>query len=162
VYALGLTLYELLTLKPAFDAADRLMLIDQIAHRDPPRPRVCDPRIPRDLETIVMTAIDKDPGRRYPSAEHLAADLRRYLADEPIATRRVGPVERLGRWGRRNPAVAGLTAAVVLVTACGFAATSGWGTSGAPWGTGGPGPGMTSPSASATRATPGRGRTPRR
>src|SRR5207248_2626206 len=64
VYALGLTLYELLTLRPAFDAADRLTLIDQIAHRQPPRPRARDSRIPRDLETIVMKAIDKDPARR--------------------------------------------------------------------------------------------------
>src|SRR5205085_2813521 len=124
VYALRLTLYELLTLKPAFDAADRFTLTDQIAHRDPPRPRSLDPRIPRDLETIVMKAIDKDPGRRYPSADDLAADLHRFLADEPIAARRIGSAERLWRWGRRNPVVASLTAAVVFVTACGFAATT--------------------------------------
>src|SRR5205823_467806 len=61
VYALGLTLYELLTRRPAFAATNRLTLIDQIARLDPPRPRTHDPRIPRDLETIVMKAIDKDP-----------------------------------------------------------------------------------------------------
>jgi WD40 repeat protein/serine/threonine protein kinase len=124
VYALGLTLYELLLLRPAFDAPDRLRLLDQIGHQEPIRPRVVDSRIPRDLETILMKAIEKEPRRRYASAAALAEDLRRFLADEPIQARRIGPLERLGRWGRRNPLVAGLTAAVVLVTACGFAATT--------------------------------------
>src|SRR5205809_2748277 len=117
VYALGLTLYELLLLRPVFDAPDRLRLMDQIGHQEPTRPRVLDPRIPRDLETILMKAIEKDPKRRYASANDLAEDLRRYLADEPIKARRIGPLERLGRWGRRNPLVAGLSAAVVLVAA---------------------------------------------
>jgi WD40 repeat protein/serine/threonine protein kinase len=125
VYALGLTLYELLLLRPAFDAPDRLRLIDQIGHQEPARLRVVDPRIPRDLETILMKAIEKEPRRRYPSAEALAGDLRRFLADEPILARRIGPVERLGRWGRRNPLVAGLSAAVILVTAVGFAGVFG-------------------------------------
>jgi WD40 repeat protein/serine/threonine protein kinase len=124
VYALGLTLYELLVLRPAFDGQDRLHLVEQIGRQEPARLRVLDPRIPRDLETILMKSIEKDPRRRYPKADDLAADLRRYLADEPIQARRIGPLERLGRWGRRNPVVAGLTAAVVLVTACGFAATT--------------------------------------
>src|SRR5207237_2299256 len=125
VYALGLTLYELLLLRPAFDAPDRLRLLDQISHQEPARPRVVDPRIPRDLETILMKAIEKEPRRRYPSAEALAGDLRRFLADEPIQARRIGPLERLGRWGRRNPLVAGLSAAVVLVAALGFAGVFG-------------------------------------
>jgi hypothetical protein len=72
-----------------------------------------------------MKAIEKDPRRRYPSAEALAGDLRRFLADEPIQARRIGPLERLGRWGRRNPLVAGLSAAVVLVAALGFAGVFG-------------------------------------
>ncbi len=72
VYALGLTLYELLTLRPAFDSPDRLQLIEQIKTEDPPRPRALDPRIPRDLETIVLKAIDKDPQSRYQSADALA------------------------------------------------------------------------------------------
>src|SRR5262249_14945578 len=125
VYALGLTLYELLVLRPAFDGKDRLHLVDQIARQEPARPRALDPRIPRDLETILMKAIEKDPQRRYLSAEALASDLRRFLADEPIQARRIGPLERLGRWGRRNPLVASLTAAVVLVTALGFAGVFG-------------------------------------
>jgi hypothetical protein len=120
VYALGLTLYELLVLRPAFDGQDRLHLVDQIGRQEPARLRVLDPRIPRDLETLLMKAIEKDPRRRYASADDLAEDLRRYLADEPIRARRIGPVERLGRWGRRNPLVAGLSAAIVLVTALGF------------------------------------------
>ncbi len=125
VYALGLTLYELLALRPAFDAPDRLHLIEQIGRQEPARLRTLDPRIPRDLETILMKTIEKDPRRRYPSADELAADLRRYLADEPIKARRTGPLERLGRWGRRNPVVAGLSAAVVLVAALGFAGVFG-------------------------------------
>jgi hypothetical protein len=125
VYGLGLTLYELLLLCPAFEAPDRLRLIDQIGHQEPARCRVLDPRIPRDLETILMKAIEKDARRRYASAGDLAEDLRRYLADEPIKARRIGPLERLGRWGRRNPLVAGLSAAVVLVTAIGFAGVFG-------------------------------------
>ena len=123
VYSLGLTLYELLTLRPAFAERDRLKLIEQIAHADPPRPRGLDRRIPRDLETVVLKAMAKDPGRRYPSAEDLADDLRRFADDEPIRARRVGPAERAARWARRNPALAGLAATVVLVTAAGFAAT---------------------------------------
>jgi WD40 repeat protein/serine/threonine protein kinase len=121
VYALGLTLYELLALRPAFEGKDRLHLVEQIGRQEPARLRALDPRIPRDLETLIMKAIEKDPRRRYPSAEALAADLRRFLADEPVRARRVGPLERLGRWGRRNPLVAGLSAAVALVAALGFA-----------------------------------------
>jgi WD40 repeat protein/serine/threonine protein kinase len=125
VYALGLTLYELLVLRPAFDGKDRLHLVEQIGRQEPARLRALDPRIPRDLETIVMKTIEKDPRRRYASANDLAEDLRRYLADEPIKARRIGPLERLGRWGRRNPVVAGLSAAVVLMAALGFAGVFG-------------------------------------
>ena len=74
VYALGLTLYELLVLRPAFDGKDRLHLVEQIGRQEPARLRVLDPRIPRDLETIIMKAIEKDPRRRYASAEAMAAD----------------------------------------------------------------------------------------
>jgi WD40 repeat protein len=125
VYALGLTLYELLALRPAFDGKDRLHLVEQIGCQEPARLRALDPRIPRDLETILMKAIEKDPKRRYASADAMAEDLRRYLADEPIKARRIGPLERLGRWGRRNPLVAGLSAAVVLIAALGFAGVFG-------------------------------------
>jgi WD40 repeat protein/serine/threonine protein kinase len=125
VYALGLTLYELLVLRPAFDGQDRLHLVEQIGRQEPARLRKLDPRIPRDLETITMKAIEKAPDRRYASAEALSGDLRRFLADEPIEARRTGPLERLGRWTRRNPLAAGLCATVVLVAALGFAGVFG-------------------------------------
>ena len=115
VYALGVTLYEMLTLRPAFAAADRLKLIDQVTHSSPARPRALDPRIPRDLETIVLKASAAGPADRYASAADLADDLRRFLADRSIRARRFTPPERVWRWGRRNPAVAILSAAVVLL-----------------------------------------------
>jgi eukaryotic-like serine/threonine-protein kinase len=124
VYALGLTLYELLTLRPAFDSPDQLQLIEQIKAEDPPRPRALDPRIPRDLETIVLKAIDKAPQGRYSSADALGEDLRRFLEDRPIRARRVSTAERLLRWGRRNKLVAGLLMSVVVTLVVGFAVST--------------------------------------
>src|SRR5262249_3670997 len=121
VYALGMTLYELLTLKAAFASADRLKLIELIRQTEAASPRSIDPRIPLDLETIVMKAIDKDARRRYQSADEMAEDLQRFVNDEPIKARRVGSVERLTRWCRRHPTVAGLIAAVLLLMAAGTA-----------------------------------------
>jgi WD40 repeat protein/serine/threonine protein kinase len=120
-YALGLTLYELLTLRPAFDAPDRLKLITQICGDEPPRPRSIDRRIPRDLETIVLKAMEKDPRRRYPTAEDMAEDLQRFIDNEPIKARPLRAHERLGRWCRRNPATAGLVVALAVVFLAGFA-----------------------------------------
>jgi WD40 repeat protein/serine/threonine protein kinase/tetratricopeptide (TPR) repeat protein len=114
VYALGLTLYEMLVLKPAFDARDRMQLIEQIGHEEPARPHSVDGQVPRDLETIVLKAIDKESGRRYESADAMAEDLRRFLGGEPIRARRLSVVERFSRWCTRNPAVAGLLAVVAL------------------------------------------------
>ncbi len=114
IYALGLTLYELLTLRPAFDSPDRLKLIEQIKTQEPRKPRAVDARIPRDLETIVLKAIEKDLKARYQSAEAMGEDLRRFLADEPIRARPVTPHERLWRWCRRNPLVASLTVGIAL------------------------------------------------
>src|SRR5262249_35527705 len=108
IYALGLTLYELITLRPGFDSSDRLKLIEQIKAEEPLRPRAVDARIPRDLETIVLKAIEKDPKARYQSALALGEDLRRFLAYEPIRARQVSAVERYWRWARRNPRNAGL------------------------------------------------------
>jgi WD40 repeat protein len=120
VYALGLTLYELLTLRPGFDSSDRLKLIERIKTEEPPRPRTVDARIPRDLETIVLKAIEKDPKARYQTAEAMGDDLGRFLADEPIRAHQVSAAERYWRWARRNPVIAGmggvLTAVLVLVT----------------------------------------------
>jgi serine/threonine protein kinase/WD40 repeat protein len=120
IYSLGLTLYELLTLRPAFEESDRSRLIKRIVHEDPVRPRKHDPQIPRDLETIVLKAIAKDPRQRYRGAEEMAEDLRRFLADRPIRARRSAMWEHAWRWCRRNRLLATLSAAVfVLVVALG-------------------------------------------
>ncbi len=117
IYSLGLTLYELLTLRRAYTSSDRLKLIEQIKAEEPARPRSIDRQIPRDLETIVLKAIDKDPRRRYQTADAISEDLRRFLADEPIKARRVSVAERYWRWARRNKVVAGLLAAVLILLA---------------------------------------------
>jgi WD40 repeat protein/serine/threonine protein kinase len=112
VFSLGLTLYELLTLRPAFDATDRERLIRQVTDCEPPRPRLVEPGVPRDLETIVLKAIARERTNRYATAEGLAEDLQRFVEGRPIRARRVSATERFGRWCKRNPVVAGLTAAV--------------------------------------------------
>jgi serine/threonine protein kinase/WD40 repeat protein/Tfp pilus assembly protein PilF len=121
IYALGATLYELLTLRPAFGDTNKAMLLERVLRELPPPPRKFDAHVPRDLETIVLKCLAKDPGGRYPTAEMLAEDLRRFLVDRPIRARRAGSAEHLWRWCRRNPAVAGLLATVglllILVTA---------------------------------------------
>jgi WD40 repeat protein len=89
----------------------------RIAQDDPARPRFLEPVIPRDLETIVLKAIDKEPDRRYGSGADMADDLRRFLTDRPIQARRFGSAERLWRWCRRNPSLSVLTAAVILLAA---------------------------------------------
>jgi WD40 repeat protein/serine/threonine protein kinase len=114
LYSLGLTLYELLTLRPAFDHADRNKLIHQVIHEDPPRPRQLNPAVPRDLETIVLKATARDPAHRYQTPTELAEDLKRFIEDRPIRARRASARERVWRWCRRNPALAALTAAVQL------------------------------------------------
>jgi WD40 repeat protein/serine/threonine protein kinase len=120
LYALGLTLYELLTLRPAFDSRDRPEMIEQIKIEEPRRPRSVDARIPRDLETIVLRAIEKDPKARYQTAEAMGEDLGRFLANEPIKARQVGAAERYWRWARRNPGIAALggvlTGVLVIAT----------------------------------------------
>jgi hypothetical protein len=115
VYSLGLTLYELLTLRPAFAASERAGLIERIQHEEPPRPRKLEPHVPRNLETIVLKAIAKEPAQRYPTAGELAEDLRRFLDGRPITARRSSPPEQFWRWCRRNPAVAGLLALVIAL-----------------------------------------------
>ncbi len=115
VYSLGATLYEMLTLRPVFDASDRMQLLRDIAHRDPVRPRTIDPSIPADLETIVLKALAKEPDQRYHSAHGLEKDLRRFLEDKPIEARRATAAEHFWRWCRRNPA---LSTAVCLLLLC--------------------------------------------
>jgi serine/threonine protein kinase/WD40 repeat protein len=120
IYGLGVTLYELATLRDAFVTSDRLKLIELIANQEPIRPRVVAPEIPRDLETIILKAMSKEPADRYRSAAEFADDLRSFVEDEPIKARRATLQERFMRWARRNKAVAaalvGIAVLLVMVT----------------------------------------------
>ncbi len=115
VYALGLTLYEMLAFRPAFDEKERGRLVKQVTGEAPPPLRKLNPEVPRDLETIVQKAIEREPSHRYATASELADDLRRFVDDEPIRARRTSHAERLARWGRRNPALAALSGVVGLL-----------------------------------------------
>ncbi|MDZ4779140.1 MAG: protein kinase [Planctomycetia bacterium] len=115
VYGLGMTLYELVALRTAFVADDRQGLLRQILEVEPPSPRRFDKRIPTDLETILLSAIAKNPTDRYASAKDLADDLRRFLELQPIRKLRIGGWGRFTRWCRRSPVVAGLSAATLLI-----------------------------------------------
>jgi eukaryotic-like serine/threonine-protein kinase len=120
IYSLGLTLYELLVLQPAFADSDRSRLIRQITSGQPLRPAKINPHIPRDLETIILKATEHESARRYATAAALAGDLQRFLEDRPIEARPVRAAERLWRWSRRNPAIAalaGISLALLLAVA---------------------------------------------
>jgi serine/threonine protein kinase len=107
IFSLGLTLYELLTLRPAFDEADRNRLIKQVMHDEPPRPRKLNPAIPADLETVVLKAIAREPEHRYQTATDLAEDLKRFVEDQPVRARRISALERCARWARPAGEVGG-------------------------------------------------------
>lgn len=115
IYALGLTLYELLLLRPAFSVSDRVKLIYLINNTEPPQLRSIAPEIPRDLETIVQKCFEKEPTQRYQTAVALREDLQRFLNDEPILARRLSGVERTVRWMRRNKGLAAALAAIATL-----------------------------------------------
>jgi tetratricopeptide (TPR) repeat protein len=120
VYSLGVILYEMLTGEVPFHGLPRTLL-RQVLEDEPRPPRQLDEHIPRDLQNICLKALTKEPGGRYASAAEFAEDLRHFLRAEPVQARPVGAAGRLARWCRRKPALAGLAAALALVTALGFA-----------------------------------------
>lgn len=120
IYSLGVTLYELLTLQPAFEDKSRTALIQKILSGALVTPRAVRPDIPRDLQAIVMKAMALEPKHRYPDAESLAADLRRFTEGRPVNARQINVASRLWRWTRRSPAVAGLSACLVAVAVFSF------------------------------------------
>ncbi len=125
VYALGAVLYELLTGRPPFKGATVLETLDQVRRQEPVPPRRLNPQVPRDLETVCLRCLRKEPEKRYAAARELADDLTRFREGRPVVARPVGFLERTAKWVRRNPAVSALLALVVVSVLAGLAAF-GW------------------------------------
>ncbi len=128
-YSLGLTLYEMVALRPAFDRTDTAGLIADLKEATPPRLDSLQPDAPADLVTIIHKAIDREPSTRYASAGKFAADLQRFLDDEPIHARPISSLERLVRWSRRNKKLAAALstlAMLLLLVAVGSAVAAGY------------------------------------
>src|SRR5262249_23603408 len=119
-YSLGVILYEALTGQLPFHGSSRMVLA-QVLAEEPVPPRRLNDRVTRDLQTVCLKAMAKEPGGRYPTAAALAEDLRRFLAGRPVQARPLRAAGKTWRWARRNPVPAALIAALVLVTALGFA-----------------------------------------
>jgi serine/threonine protein kinase len=117
IYSLGATLYELLSLEPAFPGNDRQELLRQIAFEEPRPPRRLNNAVPGELETIVLKAMEKNPHERYPTAQELAEDLERFLKDEPIRARRPGFLQRTQKWARRHKPLMAAAVAILLTMA---------------------------------------------
>ena len=115
VYSLGVTLYELLLQRPIHEATDRLKLMYRITEVSPEKPRSVAQDIPRDLETIVLKAIEREPETRYQTAKEFSEDLQRFLNDQPILARRVSASEQLIRWSRRNSGLAAALASIMAL-----------------------------------------------
>ncbi|HXF18680.1 MAG TPA: serine/threonine-protein kinase [Burkholderiales bacterium] len=124
IYSLGVILFELLTDALPFRGQSR-MLIVQILRDEPPSPRKLNARIPRDLETITLKCLEKDPAGRYQTSEELADELRRYSAGKPIHARPINRAEKLWRWSCRNPVLAALATVVIALTTTVAAISSG-------------------------------------
>jgi serine/threonine protein kinase len=116
IYSLGVTLYELLTLEPAFHGSDREEVLRQIAFEEPRPPRRLNKPIPVELETIVLKAMEKNPAERYATAKDLAEDLRRFLEEKPIRARRPTLVQRAVKWSRRHRSVVWAAALLTVIT----------------------------------------------
>jgi serine/threonine protein kinase len=127
IYGLGITLYELLTKRYAIERTSRHAMIEQITHGTITSLRRINPRIPRDLETIILKAIATDTKHRYQSASELGEDLNRFLENRPIRAKRISPIEYLWRWSCRNPAIASLSGlALMLMLALGISMAVGF------------------------------------
>ncbi len=122
VYGLGAIFYALLTGKAPFTGETVIETLDAVRARTPDRPTQYNAQIPRDLETIALKCLEKDPRRRYSSAQSMADDLKNWLNSRPISARRVSATERAWLWCKRKPTVAGLAATAVLASVCGITA----------------------------------------
>ncbi len=125
VYGLGALLYHLLTGRAPFAAETIEATLSQLLREEPVSPRILNPGVARDLETICLKCLEKEPARRYQTAAALADELGRFLDDQPITARPVGAAEKLWRWARRNPKVALLAASLIVVVAVGLAGVTG-------------------------------------
>jgi serine/threonine protein kinase len=119
VYALGATLYELLTLRPLFEGTEHARLLADVLHNEPAPPRAVDPALPAELETIVLKAVSKSPADRYATARAFADDLQRFLDNRPILARRPTLSQRARKWAQRHPALVGTCAVLLVLVALG-------------------------------------------